>query len=234
VTDPIRVLIADDQALVRGSFRVLVDTTPGLTTVGEAGTGTEAVTLARTARPDVVLMDIQMPEMDGIEATRRICSRPDPGPRVLVLTTFDLDEYVYATLRAGASGFLLKDAPPADLLAGIQTVAAGEGLLAPTVTRRLIAEFARRAPAAHPPAGGLDGLTDRERQVLTLIARGLSNPQIAEHLHLSPATVKTHIGHLLAKLDARDRAQLVIVAYESSLVTPASPREENTAEHRQR
>jgi DNA-binding NarL/FixJ family response regulator len=222
VTDPIRVLIADDQALVRGSFRVLVDTTPGLVAVGEAGTGAEAVALARSTWPDVVLMDIRMPQMDGIEATRRICAGPDPGPRVLVLTTFDLDEYVYAALRAGASGFLLKDAPPADLLAGIRIVAAGEGLLAPTVTRRLIAEFARRTPPAPALTGGLDRVTDRERQVLTLIARGLSNPQIAEHLHLSPATVKTHIGHLLAKLHARDRAQLVIVAYESGVVTASS------------
>jgi DNA-binding NarL/FixJ family response regulator len=222
VTDPIRVLIADDQALVRGSFRVLVDTAPGLTAVGEAGTGTEAVALARGARPDVVLMDIRMPEMDGIAATRQICGGPDAGPRVLVLTTFDLDEYVYAALRAGASGFLLKDAPPADLLAGIRVVAAGEGLLAPSVTRRLIAEFARRTPPARPLAGRLDGITDREREVLTLVARGLSNPEIAEHLRLRPATVKTHIGHLLAKLDARDRAQLVIAAYESGLVTTVS------------
>jgi DNA-binding NarL/FixJ family response regulator len=221
VTDPIRVLIADDQAMVRGSFRVLVDTAPGLTAVGEAGTGAEAVALARDARPDVVLMDIRMPEMDGIEATRHICTGPDQGPRVLVLTTFDLDEYVYAALRAGASGFLLKDAPPSDLLAGIRVVAAGEGLLAPSVTRRLIAEFARRAPTARPRARGLEMVTDREWEVLTLIARGLSNAEIAGHLRLSPATVKTHIGHLLAKLDARDRAQLVIVAYESGLVTPA-------------
>jgi len=220
VTDPIRVLIADDQALVRGSFRVLVDTAPGLATVGEAGTGAEAVELTGTSRPDVVLMDIRMPVMDGIEATRRICAGADP-PRVLVLTTFDLDEYVYAALRAGASGFLLKDAPPADLLAGIRVVAAGEGLLAPTVTRRLIAEFASRAPAG-PAARSLDDLTDREKEVLKLIARGRSNPEIADDLRLKPATVKTHIGHLLAKLNARDRAQLVIAAYESGLVTPAA------------
>jgi DNA-binding NarL/FixJ family response regulator len=223
VTEAIRVLVADDQALVRGSFRVLVDTAPGLVAVGEAGTGTEAVALARSTRPDVVLMDIRMPGMDGIEATRQICAEPDLASRVLVLTTFDLDEYVYAALRAGASGFLLKDAPPADLLAGIRVVAAGEGLLAPTVTRRLIAEFARRMPPARPPARELDGVTDREREVLTLVARGLSNPEIAEHLHLSPATVKTHIGHLLAKLGARDRAQLVIAAYESGLVSPTLP-----------
>jgi DNA-binding NarL/FixJ family response regulator len=222
VTDTIRVLIADDQTLVRGSFRVLVDSAPGFTAVGEAGTGTEAVALARSARPDVVLMDIRMPEMDGIAATRRICAEPGAGPRVLVLTTFDLDEYVYAALRAGASGFLLKDAPPADLLTGIRVVATGEGLLAPSVTRRLIAEFAQRTPPTRPLTGRLNGVTDREREVLTLIARGLSNSEVAGHLHLSPATVKTHIGHLLAKLDARDRAQLVIAAYESGLVTPAS------------
>ena len=234
MTDPIRVLIADDQALVRGSFRVLVDSAPGLAAVGEAGTGTEAVALARDARPDVVLMDIRMPEMDGIAATRQICAGPGPGPRVLMLTTFDLDEYVYAALRAGASGFLLKDAPPADLLAGIRVVAAGDGLLAPATTRRLIAEFARRTPPARPLAGSLDGVTDREREVLVLIARGLSNPEIADHLHLSPATVKTHIGHLLAKLDARDRAQLVIVAYESGLVTPAALTKDDAAKHQRR
>ena len=223
MTEPIRVLIADDQAMVRGSFRMVVDSEPGLATVGEAGTGVEAVAMARGVRPDVVLMDIRMPEMDGIEAARQICADPGPGPRVLMLTTFDLDEYVYAALRAGASGFLLKDAPPADLLTGIRVVAAGEGLLAPSVTRRLIAEFTRRAPQARPLAVGLDGLTDREREVLTLIARGLSNAEITEYLRLSPATVKTHIGHLLAKLAARDRAQLVIAAYESGLVTAAQP-----------
>jgi DNA-binding NarL/FixJ family response regulator len=234
VTDPIRVLVADDQALVRGSFRVLVDTTPGLTVVGEAGTGTEAVTLAHDLRPDVVLMDIRMPEMDGIAATRRICAEPGPAPRVLILTTFDLDEYVYAALRAGASGFLLKDAPPADLLAGIRIVAAGEGLLAPTVTRRLIAEFVQRTSPARPAVGGPPGITDREREVLELIARGLSNAAIADHLHLSPATVKTHIGHLLAKLDANDRAQLVIVAYESGLVTPTSSKPVVATKHPRR
>jgi DNA-binding NarL/FixJ family response regulator len=221
VTDPIRVLIADDQALVRGSFRVLVETDPGLTAVGEAGTGAEAVALTQSTRPDVVLMDIRMPHLDGIEATRMICTGPEPAARVLILTTFDLDEYVYAALRAGASGFLLKDAPPSDLLAGIQVIAAGEGLLAPTVTRRLIAEFARQTPPTRAFIRGVDALTDRERDVLVLIARGLSNPDIAQHLRLRPATVKTHIGHLLAKLNARDRAQLVIAAYESALVAPA-------------
>ncbi|GAA2124165.1 response regulator transcription factor [Actinomadura napierensis] len=221
----LRVLVADDQALLRGSFRLLIDTAPGLRAVGEAGTGAEAVELAERERPDVVLMDVRMPEMDGIEATRRIC-RDLPDVRVLILTTFDLDSYVYSALRAGASGFLLKDTPPADLLSAVRVVASGESLLAPSVTRRLIAEFVRRpAPVRPAPDGldgpaGLDGLTGREREVLALIARGLSNAELAEHLHLSPATVKTHIGHLLAKLQARDRAQLVIAAYETGLVRP--------------
>jgi DNA-binding NarL/FixJ family response regulator len=213
------VLVADDQALLRGSFRVLIDTAPGLRTVGEAGTGAEAVSLAALSRPDVVLMDVRMPEMDGIEATQRICADL-PDVRVLILTTFDLDTYVYSALRAGASGFLLKDTPPADLLSAIRIVASGESLLAPSVTRRLIAEFVRRPAPVQPPPSGLDALTGREREVLTLIARGLSNTELAETLHLSPATVKTHIGHLLAKLQARDRAQLVITAYETGLIHP--------------
>ncbi|MEV4814145.1 response regulator transcription factor [Micromonospora tulbaghiae] len=221
----IRVLIADDQALLRGSFRLLVDSTPDFTTVGEAGTGVEAVALTAEHRPDVVLMDVRMPEMDGIEATRRICGDPaTAGTRVVILTTFDLDEYVYGALRAGASGFLLKDTPPADLLAGIRVVAAGEGLLAPTVTRRLIDEFARRPEPARPLPRRLDGVTGREREVLTLIGRGLSNAELAGHLGLSPATVKTHVGRLLTKLAVRDRAQLVIVAYETGLVGPGGPR----------
>ena len=219
----IRVLIADDLPLIRAGFRLLVETTPGMTVVGEAGNGAEAVALAATAAPDVVLMDVRMPEMDGIEATRRICSGPDRKARVLMLTTFDLDEYVYGALRAGASGFLLKDAPPADLLSAIRVVASGESLLAPTVTRRLIAEFTRQPPPAHPVGRDLDQLTGREREVLLLIARGHSNPEIGEHLGLRPPTVKTHIGRLLAKLCARDRAQLVIAAYESGLVAPTSP-----------
>jgi DNA-binding NarL/FixJ family response regulator len=219
VTRPVRVLVADDQALLRGSFRLLVDSAPDLVTVGEAVTGAEAVALARSERPDVVLMDVRMPELDGIEATRRICGPGQPaGTRVLILTMFDLDSYVYSALRAGASGFLLKDTPPADLLAAIRVVAAGDGLLAPSVTRRLIAEFARR-PAAPQPAAELAELTGREREVLTLIARGLSNAEIAGHLHLGAGTVKTHVGHLLAKLGARDRAQLVIAAYETGLVS---------------
>ncbi|MET7666740.1 response regulator transcription factor [Micromonospora luteifusca] len=221
----IRVLIADDQALLRGSFRLLVDLTPDFTTVAEAGTGAEAVTLTEQHRPDVVLMDVRMPEMDGIEATRRICADPTTaGTRVIILTTFDLDEYVYGALRAGASGFLLKDTPPADLLAGIRVVAAGEGLLAPTVTRRLIDEFARRPEPARPLPRRLDGVTEREREVLALIARGLSNSELAAHLSLSLATVKTHVGRLLTKLAVRDRAQLVIVAYETGLVGPGGSR----------
>lgn len=218
---PVRVLITDDQALLRGSMRVLIETEPDLVVVGEAGTGAEAVELVRTCRPDVVLMDVRMPVMDGIEATRQI-TVAEHAPKVLVLTTFDLDEYVYSALQAGASGFLLKDTPPAQLLDAVRVVASGEALLAPTVTRRLIAEFIRRPAPARRPARTLAGITDREREVLTLIARGLANSEIESHLHLSRATVKTHIGRLLAKLDARDRAQLVIVGYETGLVG-ASP-----------
>ncbi|WP_433324331.1 response regulator [Spirillospora sp. CA-294931] len=217
----VRVLVADDQALLRGSFRLLIETAPGLTVVGEAGTGAEALDVARAERPDVVLMDVRMPEMDGIEATRRLCST-SAGPRVLILTTFDLDSYVYSALRAGASGFLLKDTPPATLLDAIHVIASGEGLLAPSITRRLISEFARRPEPSNHPLKSLDGITDREREVLALVARGLSNAELATHLSLTLATVKTHIGHLLAKLQARDRAQLVIAAYESGLIHPAS------------
>ncbi|MFI6790283.1 response regulator [Nonomuraea sp. NPDC050383] len=208
----IRVVVADDQALLRGSFRVLVDSEPDLTVVGEAATGAEAVAVTLEQRPDVVLMDVRMPEMDGIEATRRI----GDASRILIVTMFDLDAYVYDALRAGASGFLLKDTPPADLVAAIRVVAGGEALLAPSVTRRLIDEFTRTPVSARPK--GLDGLTERERDVLVLIARGLSNAEIAGHLHVTLATVKTHITRLLAKLRARDRAQLVIAAYESGLV----------------
>ncbi|WP_283136319.1 response regulator [Rhizohabitans arisaemae] len=211
----IRVVVADDQALLRGSFRVLLESEPDITVLGEAGDGAEAVELVEREGADVVLMDVRMPGMDGIEATRRIGGQA----RVLILTMFDLDAYVYAALRAGASGFLLKDVPPADLLTAVRVVAAGQALLAPAVTRKLIAEFARIP--AHPVVRGLDGVTERETEVLTLIARGLSNPEIAVHLHLSHATVKTHIGRLLTKLNARDRAQLVIAAYENGLVTVA-------------
>lgn len=218
-----KVLVADDQALVRGSFRLLVETSPGFVAVGEAANGVEAVELAVRAQPDVVLMDVRMPEMDGIEATRRICGDPvTAGVRVLILTTFDLDEYVYAALRAGASGFLLKDTPPAELLNAIAVVAGGEALLAPRVTRRLISEFASR-PERPLGVVTLEGVTEREREVLLLIARGYSNAEIASRLYLGAATVKTHISRLLAKLAARDRAQLVIAAYESGLVAPAAP-----------
>jgi DNA-binding NarL/FixJ family response regulator len=217
----VRVLVADDQALVRGSFRLLVETSPDLVAVGEAGTGAEAVALARSARPDVVLMDVRMPEMDGIEATRVICGSPETaGVRVLILTTFDLDEYVYGALRAGASGFLLKDTPPADLLTAIGVVATGDALLAPSVTRRLIAESSRQEPVR---VTGLDRVTGREREVLLLIARGLSNTEIADTLFMSPATAKTHVSRLLAKLHARDRAQLVMLAYEAGVVAPGAP-----------
>jgi DNA-binding NarL/FixJ family response regulator len=209
------VLIADDQALLRGSFRVLVESEPDLAVVAEAADGEQAVALTRSERPDVVLMDVRMPGMDGIEATRRIGG----AARVLIVTMFDLDAYVYSALRAGASGFLLKDTRPGDLLAAIRVVAAGEALLAPTVTRRLIEEFTR-TPST-PLVRGLEGVTGREREVLTLIARGLSNAELAAHLHLSLATVKTHIGRLLTKLGARDRAQLVIAAYEAGLVRPS-------------
>ncbi|MEV0822623.1 response regulator transcription factor [Nonomuraea rubra] len=212
----IRVVIADDQALLRGSFKVLVDSERDLEVVGEAGTGAEAVDVVLERRPDVVLMDVRMPGMDGIEATRRIKG----AARVLVVTMFDLDAYVYDALRAGASGFLLKDTPPADLLAAIRVVAGGEALLAPTVTRRLIEEFTR-TPVPRQ-VKGLEGVTEREREVLLLIARGLSNREIVAHLQVSMATVKTHITRLLAKLEARDRAQLVIAAYESGLVSAAA------------
>ena len=217
----IRVAVADDQALVRGTICLLIDTAPDLEVIGEAATGAEAVEIATKEQPDVLLMDIRMPVMDGIEATRQITgSDLSAGVRVLVLTTFDLDEYVYAALRAGASGFLLKDTPPADLLAAIRIVAAGDALLAPAVTRRLIAEFARLPQPGRQPAVTLEGVTERECEVLILIARGLSNAEIAGALHVTMATAKTHVGRLLAKLGARDRAQLVIVAYETGLVRP--------------
>jgi DNA-binding NarL/FixJ family response regulator len=250
VTAPgtLRVVVADDQALVRVGFCGIIAATPGFTVVGEAGNGAEAVETAQRRRPDVILMDVRMPVMDGIEATRRITASTDV--RTLILTTFDLDEYVFAALRAGASGFLLKDTLPADLLTAIRVVAAGDALLAPSVTRRLIGEFTRTAPAARQasaaaaaegargaggagPAGaprdgrpgtawGVDQLTrvltERELEVLTMVAQGMANGEIAEQLTISPATAKTHVAHLLTKLGARDRIQLVIIAYQSGLV----------------
>ena len=207
-------MVADDHVLVRAGFRLLIETAPDLCLVGEAGNGEEAVEVARRVQPDVVLMDIRMPKVDGIEATRRILGT-GAATKIMILTTFGLDEYVFAALRAGASGFLLKDTPPADLLAAIRVIAAGEGLLAPAVTRRLIEEFARHPePAA---CRSLDGVTAREREVLYLIGSGLSNTDIAQQLHLTVATVKSHVGRLLMKLQARDRAQLVIAAYQAGL-----------------
>jgi len=216
----IGVVVVDDQALVRAGFRVLVDSSPDLEVLGDAADGIEAVRIVRDVRPDVVLMDIRMPEMDGIEATRQIVGSPEgAATRVLILTTFDLDEYVYNALRAGASGFLLKDTPPEDLLDAIRVIAAGNALLAPSVTKTLIAEFAGREAPLAKSAEVLDAITPREREVLVLVARGRSNTEIAGELHMSAATAKTHVSRLLAKLGARDRAQLVVIAYESGLAT---------------
>ncbi|MDQ8701229.1 response regulator transcription factor [Streptomyces sp. LHD-70] len=220
----IRVLIVDDQAMVRAGFAALLAAQSDIDVVGEASDGRQGVEVSRSAHPDVVLMDVRMPEMDGLAAARALLE-PPPGvvhrPKVLMLTTFDVDDYVYEALRAGASGFLLKDAPPADLIAAVRVVASGDALLAPSVTRRLIADFARQKPSrAKDPSLRLNGLTPRETEVLELIARGLSNQEIAERLVLAEQTVKTHIGRVLAKLDLRDRAQAVIFAYESGLVSP--------------
>lgn len=218
----VRVGIADDQPLIRTGLRTLIDHAAELELVGEAGDGAEAVELARLHRPDVVLMDVRMPVLDGIEATRRITADPAlAGVRVVVLTTFDVDDYVYAAIRAGASGFLLKDAPPEDVLDAIRVVAGGDALLAPSVTRRLIEELAARlGDGDRRPSPGLDVLTDREREVLALVGRGLSNTEIGGQLYVSPATAKTHVSHVMTKLDARDRAQLVVIAYESGLIRP--------------
>jgi DNA-binding NarL/FixJ family response regulator len=218
----ISVVIADDQALVRGGFTVMVKAASDMTVLGEAGDGAHAVSLVRQYHPDVVLMDIRMPVMDGIEATRVITSQPDTaGTRVLILTTFDLDDYVYRALRAGASGFLLKDTAPEQMLAAIRVLSAGDALLAPSITRRLIREFAQRPePDNRVPAGLLDTLSAREREVLTEVAGGWSNAEIGERLHISAATAKTHVSRLLMKLEAHDRAQLVMLAYETGLVTP--------------
>jgi DNA-binding NarL/FixJ family response regulator len=244
----ISVAVADDQALVRVGFCGIIAATPGFSVVGEAANGAEAVAVARAVKPDVILMDVRMPVLNGIEATRQITASPQSaGVRVIILTTFDLDEYVFAALRAGASGFLLKDTLPADLLTAMRIVAAGEALLAPSVTRRLISEFARtpapaRGTAPTSAAGGMESppsarmspsppatatdrvaqlLTERECEVLRLIATGMSNAEIASRLCISPATAKTHVAHLLTKLDSRDRVQLVIIAYQAGLAAPA-------------
>jgi len=213
------VLVADDEALLRTAFCSLIEAQDDLEVAGAAADGQQAVKLAASLAPDVIVMDVRMPVMDGIEATRRITRARDAGPRVLILTTFDLDEYVFEALRAGASGFALKSRPPEELLSGIRTVAAGEALLAPSVTRRLIAHFTDRTQAAARTPWGLDDLTDREREVLVLVARGLSNAELAATLHVTVPTAKTHVSRILTKLGARDRTQLAILAYESGILT---------------
>ncbi|MGW4423506.1 response regulator [Streptosporangium sp. NPDC004631] len=211
----IRIVLADDQALVRAGFRALLDAQPGMTVVAEAADGAQALRLAAEYRPDVVLMDIRMPGMDGLTATREM----PPGPKIIILTTFELDEYVFEALRNGASGFLVKDTEPAELIQAVRVVADGDALLSPGVTRRLIAEYASRAKAPHP-SRDLGLLTDREREVLALVGTGMTNDEIARKLFMSPATAKTHVSRAMMKLHARDRAQLVVIAYESGLVRP--------------
>jgi DNA-binding NarL/FixJ family response regulator len=222
----IDVLIADDQALVRAGFRMIIDADPNLRVVAEANDGAQAVDAARRTRPDIVLMDIRMPVMDGLEATRRIIAgNGDNPPRVLILTTYDLDEYVFDALGAGASGFLLKDVAPEQLVAGIHIVAQGESLLSPSVTRRLIESFVRDHPRAPEPPSGFDELTAREVEILRLVARGLSNAEIAEQLVVSGATIKTHVGRVLDKLGLRDRVQAVVLAYETGIIRPGNESE---------
>jgi DNA-binding NarL/FixJ family response regulator len=222
----IRVLLADDQALIRGGFKLILDSEPDIEVVGEAINGREAVDLARTARADVVLMDIRMPEMDGIEATRRVAAHDDlAGVKILVLTTFENDDNVVLALRAGASGFLGKNVDPAELIRAVRIVAAGEAMLSPAATRSLVSQFlSQPTPNSLPDPVPLDGLTDREREVLTLVAHGLSNEEIAERLYVSPLTAKTHVNRSMTKLGVRDRAQLVVIAYQSGLVRPGDAR----------
>jgi DNA-binding NarL/FixJ family response regulator len=215
----IRVVVADDHALVRGGFRMILEAQPDIEVVGEAANGLEAVALARSQVPDVVLMDVRMPELDGIEATRRVTSAAPQNLRVLMLTTFDLDEYVYRAIRAGASGFLLKDVRPAELVHAVRAIWSGDTLLAPAITRRLLEEFVRRPPPGERPTA-LSELTERESEVLGLLARGLSNAEIAQRLFLGETTVKTHVTRVLSKLNLRDRVQAVVLAYESGLVRP--------------
>ncbi|WP_340685991.1 response regulator transcription factor [Amycolatopsis coloradensis] len=217
----IRVVLADDQVLVRAGFRVLLETEDGFEVCAEAGDGEQAVAAAVDHKPDIVVMDVRMPGVDGLEATRRITANPElAGVKVLVLTTFDVDEYVYEALRAGASGFLLKDTDPVELLRALKVVAAGEALLAPTVTRRLIAEFVDRPENRRIDVSAVREITDREREVLGLVAGGMSNDEIAAHLVISTATARTHVSRIMTKIGARDRAQLVVLAYESGLVSP--------------
>lgn len=216
-----RVLIADDQSLVRAGFRMILEAEEDVEVVGEAADGAEAVDAARELSPDVVLMDVRMPNVDGLEATRRLLAGGDGGPRVLILTTFDLDEYVYEALRAGASGFLLKDTPPEQLVEAIRVVASGDALLSPTITRRVIAEFVRRPPdSVRKPSAVLEDLTARELEMLRYVARGLSNAEIAKEAFVSETTVKTHVAHILMKLRLRDRVQAVVFAYENGVVAP--------------
>jgi DNA-binding NarL/FixJ family response regulator len=215
----IRVVVADDQGMVRSGFSVLLNAQPDIEVIGEAVNGQEAIARAAELRPDVILMDVRMPVLDGLHATREITAMPDP-PKILVLTTFDLDDYVYEALRAGASGFLLKDASASELANAVRLVAAGDALLAPSVTRRLIAEFARMGAPRSPTRKQIDGLTERESEVLALVARGMSNAEIADHLVVAEQTIKTHVGRILMKLGLRDRTQAVVLAYESGLVHP--------------
>ncbi len=222
MTTPLRVVVVDDQALMRTGFRMILESAD-IDVVAEAENRRQALDIVRQSRPDVVLMDIRMPELDGVEATRQLTSDPEVESRVLILTTFDLDEYVYSALRAGATGFLLKDTPPEQLIEAVQVVARGDSLLAPSVTRRLVEEFAQHTPAGRATLAGIDDLTERETEVLVSMAKGLSNAEIAAALFVGETTVKTHVGRVLMKLGVRDRVQAVVAAYESGVVRPGQP-----------